>query len=66
VEHVPSVLQRKNLTMVSKMLTHIAGGKVFGEEDEILQGLNDYIIHESVRMIAVFKNSLILSFQDLW
>jgi hypothetical protein len=41
--------------MVSKMLTHIAGGKVFGEEDEILQSLNDYVIHESLRMIAVFK-----------
>ena len=38
------------------MLTHIAGGKVFGEEDEILQSLNDYVIHQSSRMIAVFKN----------
>jgi hypothetical protein len=42
--------------MVSKMLTHIAGSKVFGDEDETLQGLNDYIIHESARMIAIFKN----------
>jgi len=41
--------------MVSKMLTHIAGGKMFGEEDEILQSLNDYVIHESLRMISVFK-----------
>ena len=44
--------------MVSKMLTHIAGSKIFGEEDETLQGLNDYIIHESSRMIAIFKNGL--------
>jgi hypothetical protein len=44
--------------MVSKMLTHIAGSKVFGDEDETLQGLNDYIIHESSRMIAIFKNGL--------
>ena len=40
------------------MLTHIAGGKVFGEEDEILQSLNDYVIHESMRMITVFKNGV--------
>jgi Ras GTPase-activating-like protein IQGAP2/3 len=58
VETVPNAQQRKNLGMVSKMLTHIAGGKVFGGEDEILQSLNDYIIHESVRMIAVFKKSI--------
>ena len=44
--------------MVSKMLTHIAGAKIFGEEDEILQGLNEYVIHESSRMIAVFKNGI--------
>ena len=29
---------------------------MFGEEDEILQSLNDYVIHESLRMISVFKN----------
>ena len=28
---------------------------MFGEEDEILQSLNDYVIHESLRMISVFK-----------
>ena len=46
--------------MVSKMLTHIAGGKMFGEEDEILQSLNDYVIHESLRMISVFKKGVYL------
>lgn len=56
VESIPNPKQRKNLSMVSKMLTHIAGGKVFGEEDEVLQSLNDYVIHESSRMIAIFKN----------
>ena len=40
------------------MLTHIAGGKVFGEEDEIFQSLNEYVIHESERMIAVFKKGI--------
>jgi Ras GTPase-activating-like protein IQGAP2/3 len=55
VESVPNPRQRKNLGMVSKMLTHIAGGKIFGEEDEILQSLNDYVTHESLRMISVFK-----------
>ena len=55
VESVPNPQQRKNLFMVSKMLTHIAGGKVFGEEDEILQSLNEYVIHESERMVGVFK-----------
>ena len=55
VESVPNPQQRKNLGMVSKMLTHIAGGKVFGGEDEILQSLNDYVIHESQRMISVFQ-----------
>jgi Ras GTPase-activating-like protein IQGAP2/3 len=55
VETVPNAQQRKNLGMVSKMLTHIAGGKVFGDEDQILQSLNDYVVHESQRMIAVFK-----------
>jgi Ras GTPase-activating-like protein IQGAP2/3 len=58
VESIPSPLQRKNLAMVSKMLTHIAGGKQFGEGDEILQSLNDYIVHESSRMIAIFKKSI--------
>jgi len=42
--------------MVSKMLIHVGGGKLFGDEDETLQGLNDYVIHESARMIAIFKN----------
>ena len=41
--------------MVSKMLTHIAGGRLFSDEDETLKSLNDYIVHESLRMIAVFK-----------
>src|SRR5271168_2198988 len=58
VESVPNPKQRKNLAMVSKMLTHIAGGKMFGEEDEILQSLNDYVIHESLRMISVFKKGV--------
>jgi hypothetical protein len=40
------------------MLSHIAGGKVFGEEDEIFQILNEYVIHESERMIAVFKKGI--------
>ena len=44
--------------MVSKILTHVAAGKVFGEEDEILQSLNEYVIHESARMIAVFKKGM--------
>lgn len=43
------------------MLTHIAGGKVFGEEDEIFQILNEYVIHESERMIAVFKKGIQLT-----
>jgi hypothetical protein len=51
--------------MMSKILTHIAGGKVFGEEDEILQSLNDYVIHESTRMITVFKNG-VLSFCETY
>jgi Ras GTPase-activating-like protein IQGAP2/3 len=58
VESVPSAQQRKNLAMVSKMLTHISGGKIFGEEDEILQSLNEYVIHESERMTAVFKKGI--------
>ena len=60
VESVPNPQQRKNLSMVSKMLTHIAGGKIFGEEDEILQSLNNYVIHESLRMTEVFKSGIIL------
>ena len=55
VESVPNPQQRKNLAMVSKMLTHISGGKVFGEDDEILQSLNDYVVHESQRMMSVFQ-----------
>ena len=51
--------------MVSKMLTHVAGGKVFGEEDEILQSLNEYVIHESARMIAVFKKGMKLQVSPL-
>ena len=56
METVPNAQQRKNLGMVSKMLTHIGGGKLFSDEDETLQGLNDYVIHESARMITIFKN----------
>jgi Ras GTPase-activating-like protein IQGAP2/3 len=56
VDSVPTPKQRKNLAMISKTLTHIAGGKVFSEEDEMLQSLNDYVIHESERMMAIFKN----------
>jgi len=62
VETVPNAQQRKNLGMVSKMLIHIGGGKLFGDEDETLQGLNDYVIHESARMVAIFKNGGIRSF----
>jgi len=40
------------------MLTHVAGGKIFGEEDEIFQSLNEYVIHESARMISVFKKGM--------
>jgi Ras GTPase-activating-like protein IQGAP2/3 len=66
VESVPNPQQRKNLAMVSKMLTHIAGGKVFGGgEDEILQSLNEYVVHESVRMIAVFKTCMWYFFRCL-
>ena len=60
VESVPNTKQRKNLSMVSKMLSHIAGGKVFGEGDEIFQSLNDYVIHESSRMVAIFKSGIVL------
>src|ERR1700731_1255283 len=58
VESIPNPQQRKNLSMVSKMLTHIAGGRLFGEEDETLQSLNDYVVHESVRMINVFQKGI--------
>jgi Ras GTPase-activating-like protein IQGAP2/3 len=59
VESVPNPQQRKNLSMVSKMLTHIAGGNAFGDEDEVFQSLNDYILHESTRMITIFKQGMI-------
>jgi len=58
VESIPNPQQRKNLSIVAKMLTHIAGGRLFGEEDETLQSLNDYIVHESVRMINVFQKGI--------
>jgi Ras GTPase-activating-like protein IQGAP2/3 len=56
VESVPTPKQRKNLSMISKMLTHIAGGKTFNVEDEMLQSLSDYVIHESQQMVGIFKN----------
>jgi hypothetical protein len=65
VEAVPNPRQRKNLSMASKMLTHIADGKIFGEEDVVLQSLNDYILHESKRMITVFKKGLSTFFLNL-
>ena len=61
VDSIPSPKQRKNLSVVSKMLTHIAGGKIFTEEDEMLQSSNDYVIHESERMIQIFKNGRMLT-----
>lgn len=51
--------------MVSKVLTHIAGAKVFGEEDEIFQSLNEYVIHESRRMISLFKKGIQLRVYQL-
>jgi hypothetical protein len=51
--------------MVSKMLTHIAGSHVFGQEDETLQCLSEYVVHESQRMIAVFRKGTLLHL-GLW
>ena len=34
---------RKNLAAISKVLTQIASGQPFGDEDPVLQSLNSYV-----------------------
>lgn len=43
---------RKNLAAISKVLTQIASGQPFGDEDPVLQSLNSYV----VEAIDVFSN----------
>ncbi len=49
VETLVGPVQRKNLAEVSKMLTQIAVGKLFNDENPYLQPLNDYVSNASER-----------------
>ena len=49
VESLVGPVQRKNLAEVSKMLTQIAVGKLFNDDNPYLQPLNDYVSHASER-----------------
>lgn len=49
VETLVGPVQRKNLAEVSKMLTQIAVGRLFNDENPYLQPLNDYVSHASER-----------------
>ncbi|CCF49439.1 hypothetical protein NDA11_005502 [Ustilago hordei] len=49
VETLVGPVQRKNLAEVSKMLTQIAVGKLFSDDNPYLQPLNEYVSHASER-----------------
>ncbi|GAC94660.1 GTPase activating protein [Pseudozyma hubeiensis SY62] len=49
VETLVGPVQRKNLAEVSKMLTQIAVGRLFNDDNPYLQPLNDYVSHASER-----------------
>ncbi|CDU23551.1 related to Ras GTPase-activating-like protein IQGAP2 [Sporisorium scitamineum] len=49
VESLVGPMQRKNLAEVSKMLTQIAVGRLFNDDNPYLQPLNDYVSHASER-----------------
>ena len=59
IEKLVGPMQRKNLAEVSKMLTQIAAGKMFSEDNPYLQPLNDYVQQASDRfsrwLLAVFE-----------
>lgn len=49
IEKLVGPLQRKNLAEVSKMLTQIAAGRMFNDDNPYLQPLNDYVRQASDR-----------------
>ncbi|KAK0546133.1 iqgap- protein [Tilletia horrida] len=49
VETLVGPVQRKNLAEISKMLTQIAVGKLFSEDNPYLQPLNEYVSQASQR-----------------
>ncbi|KAN0064164.1 iqgap-related protein [Thecaphora frezii] len=49
IETLVGPVQRKNLAEVSKMLTQIAAGKLFSEDNPYLQPLNEYVSQASER-----------------
>lgn len=55
VETLVGPVQRKNLAEVSKMLTQIAVGKLFSDDNPYLQPLNEYVSHASERFFKWLK-----------
>lgn len=49
IEKLVGPLQRKNLAEISKMLTQIAAGRMFNDDNPYLQPLNDYVRQASDR-----------------
>ncbi|EPQ27617.1 uncharacterized protein PFL1_04755 [Pseudozyma flocculosa PF-1] len=49
IETLVGPVQRKNLAEVSKMLTQIAAGKLFSEDNPYLQPLNEYVSQATER-----------------
>ncbi|MCO5613981.1 hypothetical protein L7F22_068261 [Adiantum nelumboides] len=49
VERLVGPMQRKNLAEISKMLTQIAAGKLFSDDNPYLQPLNEYVQQASNR-----------------
>lgn len=54
VSKVLDPIQRKNLNEIAKMLTQIAMGEIFNEDNQYLTPLNDYIIDASSNFIPWF------------
>ncbi len=52
IETLVGPIQRKNLAEVSKMLTQIAVGRLFSDDNPYLQPLNEYVAQASARFTA--------------
>ena len=54
VPNTVDISARKNLAQISKMLTQITSGKVFGEDDPCLHPLDKYVLEAGKQMRSWF------------
>lgn len=61
VPNAIGTLSRKNLSEISKMLTQITSGQLFGEENPCLMPLNSYVEEAIKQMNTWFMEGLLLN-----